>query len=84
MGEPGVGKTAVAEALASDIVAKKVPRDLQNKRVVSLDVNSMVAGTRYRGEFEERLDRLIKEVISSKNVILFVDEIHTLVKAGGC
>lgn len=82
VGEPGVGKTAVAEALASDIVAKKVPRDLQNKRVVSLDVNSMVAGTRYRGEFEERLDRLIKEVISSKNVILFVDEIHTLVKAG--
>ena len=82
VGEPGVGKTAVAEALASEIVAKQVPRDLQGKRVVSLDVNSMVAGTRYRGEFEERLDRLIKEVSASKNVILFVDEIHSLVKAG--
>lgn len=82
VGEPGVGKTAVAEALASAIVAKKVPRDLADKRVVSLDVNSMVAGTRYRGEFEERMDRLIKEVTASKNVILFVDEIHSLVKAG--
>ncbi len=82
VGEPGVGKTAVAEALASEIVAKQVPRDLQGKRVVSLDINSMVAGTRYRGEFEERLDRLIKEVSASRNVILFVDEIHSLVKAG--
>lgn len=83
IGEPGVGKTAVAEAIAAAIVQKKVPSALLNKRVVSLDLGGLVAGTKYRGEFENRLKRIIKEVIDDGKVILFVDEMHTLIGAGG-
>lgn len=83
MGEPGVGKTAVAEGLAQRILAGNVPEILKDMRVMQLNVASIVAGTKYRGEFEERMHRLVKELIMDKRVILFIDEIHTLVGAGG-
>ncbi|MDF7639470.1 ATP-dependent Clp protease ATP-binding subunit [Lactobacillus sp. ESL0791] len=82
IGEPGVGKTAVAEALATEIINKKVPRELRNKRVVALDLGSLVAGTRYRGEFEERIKKIIKEITQDGKIILFIDELHTLIGAG--
>lgn len=83
IGEPGVGKTAIAEGLAQKIVQKKVPEDMLNKRIMMLDMGSLVAGTKYRGEFENRLKKVINEVQASGNVILFVDELHTLIGAGG-
>lgn len=83
IGEPGVGKTAVAEAIATAIVHKQVPTDLQNKRVMSLNIANLVAGTKYRGEFEERMKKMLKEIAKDGNIILFVDEIHTMVGAGG-
>ena len=82
IGEPGVGKTAVAEGLAQKIASGDVPEILKDKRVVSVDLSSMVAGAKYRGEFEERLKKAVEEVISAGNVILFIDEIHTIVGAG--
>ncbi|USS93019.1 ATP-dependent Clp protease ATP-binding subunit [Fructilactobacillus ixorae] len=83
IGEPGVGKTAIAEGLAQKIVQKAVPEDMLNKRIMMLDMGSLVAGTKYRGEFENRLKKVINEIQSSGNVILFVDELHTLIGAGG-
>ena len=83
IGEPGVGKTAIAEGLALRIVQRKVSRVLFNKRVVSLDIASMVAGTKYRGQFEERMKALMMELEKADDVILFIDEIHTIVGAGG-
>ncbi len=83
IGEPGVGKTAVVEGLALRIVAKEVPATVQNKRVLTLDLSGMVAGSKYRGEFEERIKRVVKEVIDDGNVILFLDELHTIIGAGG-
>ena len=82
IGEPGVGKTAVAEGLAEKIVAGDVPEILKNKRVVSLDMASMVAGAKYRGDFEERIKKALKEVQKAGDVIIFIDEIHTIVGAG--
>ncbi len=82
IGEPGVGKTAVVEGLAQMIVASKVPEILKNKRVVSLDMSSMIAGAKYRGDFEERLKKSLQEITKSQNVILFIDEMHTIVGAG--
>lgn len=82
IGEPGVGKTAIAEGLAQRIVENKVPEILVDKRVVTLDMSSVVAGTKYRGEFEERLKKVIDEIRSAGNIILFIDEVHTLVGAG--
>ena len=83
IGEPGVGKTAIVEALAERIVEGRVPDTIRNKRVVTLDMSGMVAGSKYRGEFEERIKRVIDEVIKSGNVLLFIDEIHTIIGAGG-
>ncbi|HLT08706.1 MAG TPA: ATP-dependent Clp protease ATP-binding subunit [Cyclobacteriaceae bacterium] len=83
IGEPGVGKTAIAEGLALRIVQKKVSRVLFNKRVVTLDLASLVAGTKYRGQFEERMKAVMSELEKSPNVILFIDELHTIVGAGG-
>ena len=83
IGEPGVGKTAIAEGLALRIVQKKVPRVLHNKRVVTLDLGAIVAGTKYRGQFEERMKAILNELEKSKDVILFIDELHTIVGAGG-
>ena len=82
LGEPGTGKTAIAEGLAQKIVKKDVPLSLQNKRVVSLDMSSLIAGAKYRGEFEDRLKSVIDEVKKAGNVILFIDEIHTIIGAG--
>ena len=82
IGEPGVGKTAVAEGLAEKIVAGDVPEILKNKRVVSLDMASMIAGAKYRGDFEERIKKALKEVKKAGDVIIFIDEIHTIVGAG--
>ncbi|HEO8740979.1 TPA: AAA family ATPase [Campylobacter upsaliensis] len=82
LGEPGVGKTAIVEALAQRIVKKDVPTSLQNKRLIALDMSALIAGAKYRGEFEDRLKSVVDEVIKSKNVILFIDEIHTIVGAG--
>ena len=82
IGEPGVGKTAVAEGLAQLIVSNQVPDILRNKRLVTLDISALVAGSKYRGEFEERLKKCIKEVQDEGDVILFIDEIHTLIGAG--
>jgi len=82
VGEAGVGKTAIVEGLAQDIIAGNIPDSLKNKRVVSLDMASVVAGTKYRGQFEERLKAVINEVTRNKDVILFIDELHTIVGAG--
>src|SRR5262249_46524841 len=82
IGEPGVGKTAIAEGLAQRIVAGEVPETLQGKRLLTLDIGSLVAGTKYRGEFEERLKKVIEEIKSSANCVLFIDELHMLVGAG--
>ncbi|MEA3297841.1 MAG: ATP-dependent Clp protease ATP-binding subunit [candidate division Zixibacteria bacterium] len=83
IGEPGVGKTAIAEGLAQRIVENRVPQTLENKRVVTLDMASLVAGTKYRGQFEERLKAVMNEIISATDVIIFIDELHTIVGAGG-
>jgi ATP-dependent Clp protease ATP-binding subunit ClpC len=83
IGEPGVGKTAIAEGLAMRIVEKKVSRVLHNKRVITLDLGAIVAGTKYRGQFEERMKAIMNELVKSKNIILFIDELHTIVGAGG-
>lgn len=83
IGEPGVGKTAIAEGLALRIIARQVPRVLHNKRVVTLDLGAIVAGTKYRGQFEERMKAIMNELIRVKDVILFIDELHTIVGAGG-
>jgi ATP-dependent Clp protease ATP-binding subunit ClpC len=83
IGEPGVGKTAVVEGLALRIVGKKVSDLLSNKRIMTLELSSLLAGTKYRGEFEERLKNIIDEVKSNPNIILFIDEIHTIIGAGG-
>lgn len=82
IGEPGVGKTAVVEGLAEEIVSGNVPEVLKNKRVVTLDISGMVAGAKYRGDFEERIKKALKEVKKAGDVILFIDEIHTIVGAG--
>ena len=82
IGEPGVGKTAVVEGLAQKIVARDVPESLKDKRVVTLDITSMVAGAKYRGDFEDRIKKCLNEVKKAKDVILFIDEIHTIVGAG--
>ena len=82
IGEPGVGKTAIVEGLAQKIVSKSIPEILRDKRVVTLDLSSMVAGSKYRGEFEERIKTVMKEIREAGNVILFIDEIHTIVGAG--
>src|SRR5699024_5184884 len=78
IGEPGVGKTAIVEGLAQAIIDNNVPDSIKGKRVMSLDMGSVIAGTKYRGEFEERLKKIVEEIHKTKNVILFVDEIHTL------
>lgn len=83
LGEPGVGKTAVAEGFSQKIVNGEVPDNLKNKRVMMLDMGSLVAGTKYRGEFEDRLKKIIEEIREDGNVILFIDEMHTLIGAGG-
>ena len=83
IGEPGVGKTAIIEGLAQSIVRKTVPRLLQNKRILSLDLAAIVSGTKYRGQFEERLKSIMSELETRQNLIIFIDELHTLVGAGG-
>lgn len=83
IGEPGVGKTAIVEGLAQRIVGGSAPDVLTGKRVLTLDLASLVAGTKYRGEFEERLKRVMKEILTSGNVVLFIDELHTIIGAGG-
>lgn len=83
IGEPGVGKTAIAEGLAQKIVSGNVPETIKDKRVLTLDVSGMVAGSKYRGEFEERIKRVISEVREDGNILLFIDEIHTIIGAGG-
>lgn len=82
LGEPGVGKTAIVEALAQRIIKKDVPKSLQNKKVIALDMSALIAGAKYRGEFEDRLKAVVNEVVKSENIILFIDEIHTIVGAG--
>ncbi|AEJ61541.1 ATPase AAA-2 domain protein [Spirochaeta thermophila DSM 6578] len=83
IGDPGVGKTAIVEALAQRIVRGEVPEMLEGKRILVLDLAALVAGTKYRGEFEERLKRVMREIVSVKNVVLFIDELHTIIGAGG-
>ncbi len=83
LGEPGVGKTAIAEGLAHKISSGEVPVDLLKKRILSLDLAAMIAGTKYRGEFEERMKKMMKEIKENKNIILFIDELHTIIGAGG-
>lgn len=83
IGEPGVGKTAIAEGLAQQIALGVVPDSVSGKRVVTLDLSSMIAGSKYRGEFEERIKKVIKEVVSAGNILLFLDELHTIIGAGG-
>src|SRR5699024_3106337 len=83
IGEPGVGKTAVVEGLAHQIVMNEVPETLRDKRVMTLDMGTVVAGTKYRGEFEDRLKKVMDEIRNAGNVILFIDELHTLIGAGG-
>ena len=82
IGEPGVGKTAIAEGLAQRIIKNDVPDSIKNKRIMSLDLGSLLAGAKFRGDFEERLKAVLKEVSEANDVILFIDEIHTLVGAG--
>ncbi|SKA05834.1 ATP-dependent Clp protease ATP-binding subunit ClpC [Pilibacter termitis] len=83
VGEPGVGKTAIAEGLAQRIVSGEVPEDMRQKRLMMLDMGSLVAGTKYRGEFEDRLKKIVEEIFNDGEVILFIDELHTLIGAGG-
>jgi ATP-dependent Clp protease ATP-binding subunit ClpC len=83
IGEPGIGKTAIVEGLAQKIIEKDIPQVLENKRVVNLDMASIVAGTKYRGQFEERLKALMVELQKNENIIIFIDELHTIVGAGG-
>jgi ATP-dependent Clp protease ATP-binding subunit ClpC len=83
IGEPGIGKTAIVEGLAQKIIEKSIPQVLENKRVINLDMASMVAGTKYRGQFEERLKALMVELQKNENIIIFIDELHTIVGAGG-
>ena len=83
IGEPGVGKTAIAEGLAARIVEGDVPETIKGKRLLTLDLSGMVAGSKYRGEFEERIKRVINEVKADGNVLLFLDELHTIIGAGG-
>jgi ATP-dependent Clp protease ATP-binding subunit ClpC len=83
IGEPGVGKTAIAEGLAQKIVNNEIPETLRDKRVMTLDMGSVVAGTKYRGEFEDRLKKIMDEIRQAGNIILFIDELHTLIGAGG-
>ncbi|WP_018924700.1 ATP-dependent protease ATP-binding subunit ClpC [Salsuginibacillus kocurii] len=83
IGEPGVGKTAIAEGLAQSIISNEVPEILRNKRVMTLDMGTVVAGTKYRGEFEDRLKKVMEEIRQAGNVVLFIDELHTLIGAGG-
>ena len=83
VGEPGVGKTAIVEGLAARIVAGEVPDTVKNKRVLMLDLSGMIAGSKYRGEFEERIKKVIREVTDDGNILLFLDELHTLIGAGG-
>ncbi|MFW5437013.1 ATP-dependent protease ATP-binding subunit ClpC [Paenibacillus apiarius] len=83
IGEPGVGKTAVAEGLAQKIINNEIPETLRDKRVMTLDMGSVVAGTKYRGEFEDRLKKIMDEIRQAGNIILFIDELHTLIGAGG-
>ena len=83
IGEAGVGKTAIVEELSRMVAFGEVPKKLKNKRIISLDMATMVAGTKYRGEFEERMRKVLKEIEDNDDIILFIDEIHTLVGAGG-
>ncbi|HPJ00435.1 MAG TPA: Clp protease N-terminal domain-containing protein, partial [Enterococcus sp.] len=83
VGEPGVGKTAIAEGLAQKIVNGEVPKDMQQKRLMMLDMGALVAGTKYRGEFEDRMKKIIDEIYQDGQIILFIDELHTLIGAGG-
>lgn len=83
VGEPGVGKTAIAEGLAQKIVEGNIPETIKDKRVLTLDLSGMVAGSKYRGEFEERIKKVIQEVMNDGNILLFIDEIHTIIGAGG-
>ncbi len=83
IGEPGIGKTAIIEGLAQKIIEKEIPQVLENKRVINLDMASMVAGTKYRGQFEERLKALMTELQKNDNIVIFIDELHTIVGAGG-
>ncbi|MCK4308324.1 ATP-dependent Clp protease ATP-binding subunit, partial [candidate division WOR-3 bacterium] len=82
IGDPGVGKTAIVEGLAHRIIQKEVPEILQNSRILAIDLAAIVAGTKYRGQFEERLKAVLKDIQSSQNIIIFIDELHTLVGAG--
>jgi len=82
IGEPGVGKTAIVEGLAQNIIAGDIPDSLLGKRIISLDLGALIAGTKYRGQFEERLKIVMKEIVQSDNIILFIDELHTLIGAG--
>ena len=83
IGEPGVGKTAVVEGLAQRITQGLVPEKMKNRRLVVLDLSGMVAGSKYRGEFEERIKKVIEEVMAQPGFLLFIDELHTIIGAGG-